>query len=118
MSSASRSEGWEVFDIAELMKHVDSGDSASYFEFIRRSSMSCAVYRLPVGCKDMQSPHLEDEVYVVLEGSARLRIGEDTQLVGRGSILYVRANTSHSFFDIEEDLTVLVFFGAVPGSST
>ena len=116
MSGTPKDSGWEVFNIAELMKHVDIGEDASYYEFIRRSSLSCAVYRLPVGCKDMQSPHLEDEVYVVLEGSARLRVGDDTQVVGRGSILYVRANTSHSFFDIEEDLTVLVFFGAVPGS--
>ena len=103
MADAPHSDGWEVFNIAELMKHVDSGEDASYFEFIRRSSLSCAVYRLPVGCKDMQSPHLEDEVYVVLEGRARLRVGDDTQVVGRGSILYVRANTSHSFFDIESD---------------
>jgi len=29
-----------------------------------------------------------------------------------GSILFVPANTPHTFFDIKEDLTALAFFGA------
>ena len=37
--------------------------------------------------------------------------------VGPGSILYVRATSSHSFIEIEEDMTLLVFFASGgPGS--
>ena len=32
--------------------------------------------------------------------------------VAPGSILYVRATETHSFFEIEEDMTLLVFFAA------
>lgn len=106
---------WQVFNIPELMEKV-AGHEARYHEFLNLPSLSSAVYRLPVGCKDMQSPHLEDEVYVVLEGKACLRVGDKEHEVKQGSILYVRANTEHSFFDIEEDLTVLAFFGPIPGS--
>jgi len=73
--------------------------------------MSSAVYRLPAGAKDMQAPHLEDEVYFVVEGKARLRVNDEDQEVGPGSILFVQATAEHSFFDITEDLTLLAFFG-------
>ncbi len=73
--------------------------------------MSCAVYRLPVGARDMQAPHLEDEIYVVLEGKARLPRDGQEQDVGAGTVLFVGATTEHSFFDIREDLTLLAIFG-------
>jgi mannose-6-phosphate isomerase-like protein (cupin superfamily) len=101
---------WQVFNLAELMEKV-AGHEPRFHEFLRVPTMSCAVYRLPAGAKDMQAPHLEDEVYVVLDGCARLRIDGKEHEVQRGSILYIHATTKHSFFDIKEDLTVLAFFG-------
>lgn len=116
MSQSTRSDAdaWKIFQVEDLMAKV-AGNQAKLHEFIRVPTMSSAVYRLPVGCKDMQSPHLEDEIYFVVEGKATLRIDDVDQQVRPGSILYVRANTQHSFFNIEEDLTVLAFFGALPG---
>ena len=107
-------EGWQHFHVENLMRKVE-GEQARFLEFIRLPGMSTAVYRLPAGCRDMQSPHAEDEIYVVLKGRARLRIDDQEEEVTRGSILYVRADTRHSFFDIEEDLIVLAFFGPLPG---
>ncbi len=60
----------------------------------------------------MQSPHDEDEVYYVVSGRARMRVGGQEQEVRAGTILYVRATERHSFFEIEEDMTLLVFFAA------
>ena len=101
---------WLVFDVNDLTQTVGEKE-ASFHEFLRVPSMSLAMYRLPAGSKDMQSPHLEDEVYAVLEGKARLLVdGEETQITP-GKILFVRANTEHSFFDIEEDLLLVAMFG-------
>jgi mannose-6-phosphate isomerase-like protein (cupin superfamily) len=105
----SSARDWQVFDTADLMKKV-AGDDPRLFEFLRGPSLSVSIYRLPVGCKDMQAPHLEDEVYYVVEGKARLRIEDKVHDIKPGSVLFVRATTAHSFFDIEEDLTVLAFF--------
>ncbi len=102
---------WQVFSLDELMAKV-VGTEPRFYEFLRVPALSSAIYRLPAGAKDMQAPHLEDEVYVVIEGRARLRIDGKDHDIQRGSILYVRATAEHSFFDIEEDLTVLAFFGA------
>ncbi len=102
---------WQVFDMSELMEKV-KGDEPRFYEYLRVPALSSAVYRLPAGAKDMQGPHLEDEVYVVMDGRARLRIGDKEHSISRGKILFVRATAEHSFFDIEEDLVVLTFFGA------
>lgn len=101
---------WKAFNIEELKAKV-AGTEPSFHEFLRSSQMSCALYRLPAGSRDMQAPHLEDEVYVVLEGKARVQVGDREQDVGKGTILFVKATMEHSFFDITEDLTLLAMFG-------
>lgn len=101
---------WKVFDLEQLKRQV-AGAEPRIFEFLRGTQMSCAIYRLPVGARDMQAPHLEDEIYVVLEGKARLRIDGQEREVGAGTVLFVGATTDHSFFDIQEDLTLLAVFG-------
>ncbi|HET8711828.1 MAG TPA: cupin domain-containing protein [Spongiibacteraceae bacterium] len=101
---------WKLFDLYKLKEKV-KGKEPSFFEFLRSEQLSCAMYRLPVGAKDMQAPHLEDEVYVVMEGRARMLVDGVEQEVGPGNVLFVGATTEHSFFDITEDLTLLAIFG-------
>lgn len=104
-------DDWKAFELPEeIRKQVGSGKP--YQEFLRVPSMSCGIYSLPAGSEDLQGPHDEDEVYCVVSGRARLRVGGETVEAGPGSILYVRATAEHSFFEIEEDMTLLVFFGS------
>ena len=70
------------------------------------------MYWLPAGSEDLQLPHDEDEVYFVISGRGRLRVDGSEQSVGRGSILYVQATARHTFFEVEEDMTFLVFFAS------
>ncbi len=102
---------WQVFSLDELSAKV-AGSEPRFLEFLRVPSLSGAIYRLPAGAKDMQAPHLEDEIYFVAEGRARLQVDDQEHEVRPGTILFVRATTEHSFFDVEEDLTLLAFFGA------
>jgi mannose-6-phosphate isomerase-like protein (cupin superfamily) len=51
---------------------------------------------------------------MVLGGRARMRLGDEERDVGPGSLLYVSATTEHSFFEIEEDMTLLVIFATSP----
>jgi mannose-6-phosphate isomerase-like protein (cupin superfamily) len=81
-----------------------------YLEFLRVPSMSAGVYVLAAGSTDLQSPHEQDEMYYVTQGKARMRMGAEVQSIGPGSIIFVAANLEHRFYDIEEELTVLVFF--------
>ena len=104
---------WKAFNIDDLKAQV-AGTEPQFFELLRAPHMSCAIYRLPAGSKDMQAPHLEDEVYLVLEGKARVRIESTEQEVGPGTILYIKATAEHTFFNIESDLTLLAMFGPAP----
>jgi mannose-6-phosphate isomerase-like protein (cupin superfamily) len=102
-------ESWKVFDLGQLQAQMTSAP-AQYKEFLKVPSLSCGLYKLAAGARDMQSPHDEDEVYFVLSGKARMKLGETEHTVGPGSLLYVGATEAHSFFEIEEDMTLLVFF--------
>ena len=104
---------WQVFDL-EQVKQAMKGAPVEYREFLKVPALSCGVYHLAAGSKDMQSPHDEDEVYYVLSGKARMRFDEEERSVGPGSLLYVGATTEHSFFEIEEDMTLLVMFAPTP----
>jgi mannose-6-phosphate isomerase-like protein (cupin superfamily) len=41
-----------------------------------------------------------------------MQLGDEEREVGPGSLLYISASTEHSFFEIEEDMTLMVFFAA------
>ena len=82
----------------------------TYFEYLRLPSMSAGLYVLPAGAKDPQRPHHEDEMYYVVRGRARFRAGDEDQDVSAGSVLFVAAEVEHRFYDIAEELGVLVFF--------
>ena len=106
-----RETDWLVFQLPELLAKAERGE-VRFHEFLRTPSLSCSIYHLPAGSKEMQSAHEEDELYLVLEGRARLRVEADEHAVEKGTLMYVRAACDHAFFDIDEDLTVLAFFGA------
>jgi mannose-6-phosphate isomerase-like protein (cupin superfamily) len=49
-------------------------------------------------------------VYYVVEGRGRIRVADEEQSVGAGSVIFVAANVQHHFFEIEETLKVVVFW--------
>jgi quercetin dioxygenase-like cupin family protein len=81
-----------------------------YLEFLRVPALSAGVYVLPAGGTDPQSPHKEDELYYVVRGRARMRAGSEDHAVGQGSVIFVAAEAEHRFYEITEELMVLVFF--------
>jgi len=81
-----------------------------YLEFLRIPAMSAGIYVLPASGTDPQSPHNEDELYYVVRGQARMQAGSEDQAVGEGSVIFVAAGVKHRFYDIAEELVVLVFF--------
>ena len=68
--------------------------------------------RLPVavGAVDDQSPHNEDEVYVVTRGAASLDVEGVVTPVRAGSMAFVPEHAEHRFVDISEDFETVVVF--------
>jgi quercetin dioxygenase-like cupin family protein len=104
-----------VFDRRSLRAEREASGRA-YLEFLRRETLSAGLYELAAGAVDPQTPHGEDELYVVLEGRASLRVAGLRHPVEPGSIVFVEAGVEHRFEAIESDLSVLVFFAPPEGS--
>lgn len=79
-------------------------------EFLNVPSMSMGIYQLAAGAIDGQQPHTEDEAYYVISGRGKFRCGGAEKAVQAGTILFVERHIEHRFFDVTEDLTILVVF--------
>ena len=97
------------YELPQLLKQR-SESSKRYLEFLRIPAMSAGVYVLAAGAPDPQKPHQEDELYYVVRGQASMRIGSTARAVCAGSVIFVGAEVEHRFFDVTEELVVLVFF--------
>ena len=82
----------------------------SYLQFLNEGTMSLGLYVLAAGSTDEQSPHAEDEIYYVVAGRAAVVVAGERRPVRAGSIVFVAKEVEHRFVDIEEDLSLLVFF--------
>jgi mannose-6-phosphate isomerase-like protein (cupin superfamily) len=61
---------------------------------------------------NVQSPHAQDEVYVIVRGRGVLVHDGRRDDCGPGDLLFVAAGTEHHFEDLTDDLTVwVVFYG-------
>jgi quercetin dioxygenase-like cupin family protein len=99
-----------VFASLAEIEEQRSASGKSYREFLRVPAMSAGLYVLPAGATDRQKPHREDEIYYVLRGRARFEAGPEDREVAAGSVIFVAAEVGHRFYDIAEELAVMVFF--------
>jgi mannose-6-phosphate isomerase-like protein (cupin superfamily) len=88
-----------------------------YLEVARTGRLSVGLYRLRRGDEDQQRPHAEEEVYLVLEGRGRFRMGDQDFPAEPGALLTVPARVEHGFHSIAEDLLLLVFFAPAEGTA-
>jgi mannose-6-phosphate isomerase-like protein (cupin superfamily) len=105
----------QTFDLDGLLAEREKNDRP-WLEFLRGAALSVGIYHLKAGQPDPQQPHTEDEVYYVLGGRASFRAGKEERGVGPGTLIFVERAVEHRFFDVTEDLTVLVFFAPPEGS--
>src|ERR1700730_616390 len=81
----------KFFEMAELKNQREQAGK-SYREFLRAPAMSAGVYTLPAGGSDPQKPHRQEEMYYVVSGRARMRVGSEDRAINQGSVIFVAAN--------------------------
>lgn len=99
-----------LFTTLPEIEEQRAASGKAYREALRAPAMSAGLYLLPAGGTDHQEPHREDEVYYVVRGRARFKAGSEDREVSAGSMIFVAAQVGHRFYDIAEELAVLVFF--------
>ncbi len=97
------------FEMADLLA-AHAREKKLAHRFFNVPSLRMSVYKLAAGADDPQAPHEDDEIYYVLEGRAKILVDNEARPVQSGSVIFVAAAVPHKFIEIEEDLTVLVFF--------
>jgi mannose-6-phosphate isomerase-like protein (cupin superfamily) len=103
----------EIVKFEDLL--LDLGDKR-YREFLRVPMMSAGIYVLSADATDKQSPHQEDEIYYVVRGRAKMQLGREERSVKPGDVIFVEKNLEHRFFDIAEELALLVVFAPAESS--
>jgi mannose-6-phosphate isomerase-like protein (cupin superfamily) len=96
-----------AFDIEGVKERLT--ESGGYEVVHTTPGLEIGVYVLVAPEPDRQSPHADDEVYIVLEGRGMLEVeGEQVEL-REGHAVFVAAGAEHRFVGYE-NLTVLVIF--------
>jgi mannose-6-phosphate isomerase-like protein (cupin superfamily) len=66
--------------------------------------------------EDRQTPHTQDEFYVIVSGNGVFRRGEETVPFVAGDVLFVPAREPHRFESFSDDFqTWAIFFGPSVG---
>ena len=85
-------------------------ESGGGYEVVHTSpGLEIGVYVLVAPEPDHQSPHEDDEVYVVLEGRGVLTVEDERIPVEKGKAVFVPAGAEHRFTGYE-GLSLLVIF--------
>jgi len=94
----------------------DSGEHNSWIPQFASDDLSLGTYSIPAGGLDDQTPHTEDEIYMVRSGRATLVTTSGIVDVGPGSVVFVPAGEPHRFTEVSEDLALVVVFAPPYGS--
>lgn len=113
MSTETSKFRFTVEDAASRLPHPDEA-SLRFATRLKRGSLSVELYA-PRG-HDSQTPHDQDELYVVVSGSGEFVNGDDRHPFGPGDVLFVLAGQTHRFEDFTDDFqTWVIFYGPQGG---
>jgi mannose-6-phosphate isomerase-like protein (cupin superfamily) len=85
-------------------------DAGGGYEIVHESpGLEVGVYVLVAPEPDRQQPHADDEIYIGLEGTGVLEVGDESVPMGVGQAIFVEAGVEHRFTAYEQ-LAVLVIF--------
>jgi mannose-6-phosphate isomerase-like protein (cupin superfamily) len=88
-----------------------------FVDLLQRGTLR-VLLSLPVS-PNRQTPHTQDEVYVIARGRGVIFHGGARDQFETGDLIFVAAGTEHWFEDFSEDLAVwVVFYGPQGGDVT
>lgn len=89
-------------------------DQLRFVTLLQHGSMSVELYA-PQG-EDRQTPHEQDELYVVIAGRGEFQNGAARHPFGPGDVIFVPAGVEHRFLSFSDDFqTWVIFYGPAGG---
>jgi mannose-6-phosphate isomerase-like protein (cupin superfamily) len=110
MSNPDRSR---VVHLAEARARIPGPGGEHAVSVLQRNSLSVKL-SLPV-LPNQQTPHTQDEIYVIIQGRGVLCHDDKRDAFEPGDLMFVTAGTEHRFEEFTEDLALWVVFYGPPG---
>lgn len=102
-------------ELAYARRRLDEA-AAPFVEVFGHGTLRVELYR-PEG-RDEQTPHDQDELYVVVAGAGSYACAGTRRPFGPGDVLFAPAGAEHRFEDFGPDfLTWVVFYGPKGGEA-
>jgi mannose-6-phosphate isomerase-like protein (cupin superfamily) len=103
-----------VFRLVDTKAQIPGPPGAHSIDVLRRGTVRILL-SMPVE-PNRQTPHTQDEVYVIVRGRGVLFHDGKRDAFDGGDLLFVAAGVEHWFEDFSDDLAVwVVFYGAEGG---
>jgi mannose-6-phosphate isomerase-like protein (cupin superfamily) len=103
--------------VTDALLKLAGSDGALFIKLMEHGSMSVEIYR-PLKT-DRQTPHLQDELYVIISGTGEFFNNGERSAFVPGDLLFVPAGVEHRFENFTEDFaTWVIFYGPSGGENT
>jgi mannose-6-phosphate isomerase-like protein (cupin superfamily) len=105
-----------VIRLSEAQRRIPGPNGEHSVSLLERGTLKLKL-SLPV-LPNQQTPHAQDEVYVIIRGRGVLFHDGKRDRFEPGDLMFIAAGTEHHFEDFTEDLAVwVVFFGPDGGEA-
>jgi len=94
-------------NLKQALEKLDDS-SSEFMELFGHGSLSVEIYK--PNKVDKQTPHDKDEIYVVASGTGTFLNGEESNDIGPGDFLFVKAGVKHRFINFTADFSTWGFF--------
>ena len=94
----------------------DDSSPTMFAEALRHGTMRLGLYA-PRG-SDTQTPHVQDELYVVVGGSGTFVKGGEKRQFAPNDVIFVEAGADHRFLDFTPDFAAWVIFWGPSGGES
>lgn len=107
------SKSGRVIRLAEVESAIPGPPGPNSATFLQRGTLEVK-FSYPLS-PNIQTPHTQDELYVIVRGQGVLLHSGERNAFGPGDLLFVPAGAEHHFEDFSEDLAIWVVFYGPPG---
>jgi mannose-6-phosphate isomerase-like protein (cupin superfamily) len=94
--------------VQEAVDALRTREGKTFIELFRRNGLSVEIYQ-PEG-QDLQTPHQQDELYIIISGNGVFQDGGERYPFGPGDLIFVPAHREHRFLDFSDDFKTWVIF--------